>query len=321
VSEGLRPEADDEAGAAVTGTSRTSETVVGAALPSETGLPDPDARVARRVVARARAYLEGHRGSPVIDVSRRVLARHREIAGSLLAGALAYRLFLVTLPLAVMAVGLLGFGEQTATAGPEEVTKRLGIGGLMAQTVTTTAEDAVSLRWFTLVGGFVVLLWTTHALLRALRTVHAFAWRLPIERLQKLPRATLVATFVMLASSAASAGVNGATADWPFVALPANAVMFVAYVGVWIWLTRFLPSRAERWTDLLPGAVVFAVGVNLIRVFTIYYVGPFLNERAATYGALGYASMALLTLYAFGELAILSALLSAAMAERRREAA
>jgi len=284
----------------------------------ENGLGVTDDGLTARLVTRARRRLSGRRQSEALEVTLRVVERHREIAGSLLAGALAYRLFLVSLPLALMGVGLLGFGEQTAVARPDAVAKELGIEGILARTIQTTAEDATSLRWFTLVGGFLLLLWATHALLRALRTVHAFAWELPIQRLRRLPEATAVASLVLLASTALSGGVNGATADWPFVALPANLVVFCLYVGVWLWLTRFLPSRAEAWTDLLPGAVLFAVGVNVIRIFTIYYVAPFLNERAATYGALGYASMALLTLYAFGELVTLAALLDAAVAERRR---
>jgi hypothetical protein len=48
-------------------------------------------------------------------------------------------------------------------------------------------------------------------------------------------------------------------------------------------------------------------------MFTVYYVAPFLDERSAVYGVLGYASMALLVFYAFGELVVLSALLNAAV--------
>lgn len=257
---------------------------------------------------------------PLVDIVLRLLERHRTMAGSLLAGALGYRLFLVALPLTLIAVGLLGLGEGTATADPEAVTRRLGLNGLMASAITTSGQQAYHLRWFTLLAGVVLLFWGTHALLRALRTVHALAWTVPIERLRRPLVAVAIAGAVLLGSTAASAGVNDATAAWPYWAVLANIVVFVGYTGVWLWLSLYLPNRAARWTQLVPGAVLFAVGVKAIQLFTIYYVAPFLDNRAEVYGVLGYASMALLVLYAFGELVVLSALLNAAVVDHRAAA-
>jgi uncharacterized BrkB/YihY/UPF0761 family membrane protein len=286
------------------------------ATPVPGDLDPPPGRVSRAYAAW-RALPERRVDFPLLDVLMRLLERHREMAGSLLAGALGYRLFLVALPLTLIAVGLLGFGESTGTADPESVTRELGLSGLIASAITTSGEQGVSLRWFTLVGGVVLLLWATHALLRALRTVHALAWSLPIKRLQRPVLAVTLASAVLLVSTVAAGGVNDATAAWPFWAVVANAAVFVGYAAVWLWVSIYLPSRAERWTQLLPGAVLFAVGVKAIQMFTVYYVAPFLDQRAEVYGALGYASMALLVLYAFGELAVLSALLNAAVVDHR----
>lgn len=284
---------------------------------AEAGYGGPDDGVMARLVALARRRLSGRRQSEALDVTLRVVERHRQIGGSLLAGALAYRFFLVTMPLTLIAMGLLGFAEETAAVDADEVARRLGIGGLMARVMRTTGAEAGSLRWFTLVGGVVLLLWATLALLRALRTVHAFAWGLPVTRLRHAFQAAFVAALVMLWSTASAAGVNNVTADWPYVATVANVVLLVAYAAVWVWLARYLPSRATRWTQLLPGAVVFALGVKAVHLFTAYYVAPYLNERAATYGVLGYVAMALLVLFAFGELAVVSALTSAAVVDHQ----
>lgn len=254
-----------------------------------------------------------------LDVFLRLVDRHRAIAGTLLAGALGYRLFVVTLPMTLIAVGLLGFGERTTSADPEAVTKALGVSGLMASVIRTSGREAEHLRWFTLLGGIVLLLWATWALLRALRTIHAFAWGVPVVRLGSPAVAVLVASGLMMLSTALAAGVNEATAAWPFVALVANAALLIAYAGVWLALSLYLPHAAERWTGLVPGSVLFALGVKALHVFTIYYVAPFLDDRVGTYGALGYASMALLLLYAFGELAVLSALLNAAVTAHHHE--
>jgi len=288
-----------------------------AALPSQGDLDRPPARVDRALRAW-RALPDRRADLPLLDVALRLLERHREMAGSLLAGALGYRLFLVALPLTLIAVGLLGFGESTGAADPESVTRELGLSGLMASAITTSGEQGAGLRWFTLVGGVILLLWATHALLRALRTVHALAWTLPIKRLPRPVLGVTLAAVVLLVSTVAAGGVNDATTAWPFWAVVANAAVFAGYAAVWLWVSVYLPNRAGRWTQLLPGAVLFAVGVKAIQMFTVYYVAPFLDERAEVYGVLGYASMALLVLYAFGELAVLSALLNAAVVDHRR---
>lgn len=291
--------------------------------PEATGLPargdlDPPSGRLRRAWRTWRALPERRVDFPLLDILMRLLERHREMAGSLLAGALGYRLFLVALPLTLIAVGLLGFGKSTGAADPESVTRELGLSGLMASAITTSGEQGVSLRWFTLVGGVVLLLWATHALLRALRTVHALAWTLPIKRLPRPVLGVTLAAVLLLLSTVATGGVNDATVAWPFWAAVANVAVLTGYAAVWLWVSVYLPNRTERWTQLLPGAVLFAVGVKAIQMFTVYYVAPFLNERAEVYGVLGYASMALLVLYAFGELVVLSALVNAAVVDHRR---
>ncbi len=286
------------------------------ALPSAGCVEAPAGRL-HGAVAAWRALPDRRNERPVLDVVLRVLERRREMAGSLLAGALGYRLFLVALPLAVIGVGLLGVAQSSTTANAEEVTRTFGLNGLMASAIHTSGEQARQLSWVTLATGAVLLLWATHALLRALRTVHAFAWAVPIRPLRRPAAAVAIAAGVLLVSSAASGGVNGATSAWPFWALVANAAVLAGYGAVWLWLSLYLPHRATRLTQLLPGAALFALGVKAIQLFTVYYVAPFLDERAAVYGVLGYASMALLVLYVFGELSVLAALLNAAVFDHR----
>ena len=282
-------------------------------------LEAPEPSGLRRLLAAWRSLPDGRARRPVLDVALRLLERRREMAGGLLAGALGYRLFLVALPLALIGVGLLGVAEGSSSANAEDVTRTLGLDGLMASAIHTSGEQAQHWSWASFVTGVVLLLWATHALLRALRTVHAFAWTVPITPLRRPALAVVLSAAVLLASSAAAGGVNSATSAWPVWALLANAAVLVGYGAIWLWLSVYLPSRATRWTQLLPGALLFALGVKAIQLFTVYYVAPFLDERAAVYGVLGYASMALLVLYVFGELTVLAALLNAAIFDQRAE--
>ena len=293
--------------------------IEGGDLPSQRDSDIEEVESLRGWVSRSPRLHRWRAESAVVDTVLRLIDRHRAIAGTLLAGALGYRLFVVTLPLTLIAVGLLGFAEQTSATDPEAVTRTLGISGLMASAIRTSGEQAVHLRWFTLVGGVALLLWATWSLLRALRTMHAFAWRLPVARLRHPVPAVLLASSLMLLSTAVSGGVSDATAAWPFWALVANLALLTAYACVWLLLSWYMPHASGKWTTLLPGSVLFALGVKGLQLFTIYYAAPFLNQRVSVYGALGYASMALLMLYAFGELAVLSAVLNAVVAERRKD--
>src|SRR3954466_992557 len=56
----------------------------------------------RRLGARAEAARSRH---PIIDVGYRLVERDSSIGGGLLAGALAYRLFVLLLPTALLCVG------------------------------------------------------------------------------------------------------------------------------------------------------------------------------------------------------------------------
>ena len=293
------------------------DAIEGSDLPSQRDSAIEEVESLRGWVSRSPRLQRWRDESSIVDTALRLVDRHRAIAGTLLAGALGYRLFVVTLPLTLIAVGLLGFAEQTPATDPEAVTRKLGIGGLMASAIRSSGAQAVHLRWFTLVGGIVLLLWATWSLLRALRTMHAFAWRLPVARLRHPGPAVLLASGLMLFSTAVSGGVSDATAAWPFWALVANLALLTAYTCVWLLLSWYMPHTPGKWTALLPGSVLFALGVKGLQLFTIYYAAPFLNQRVSVYGALGYASMALLMLYAFGELAVLSAVLNAVVAERR----
>ena len=80
---------------------------------------------------------------------------------------------------------------------------------------------------------------------------------------------------------------------------------------------NLLPHRAERWQDLLPGALLLAVGLQLVQVAVVFYFAPKLERSSEFYGVLGVSAVLLVWLYIIARLATAAAFLNATVFERR----
>jgi membrane protein len=94
--------------------------------------------------------------------------------------------------------------------------------------------------------------------------------------------------------------------------------------AAWLWLSTKLPAQpGVPWTAFLPGAVVFAVGLEALHVFTVYYLQTKLSNASELYGVLGLATTALFYLFLIGRGVIWAAELNAVVwdvRQARREA-
>jgi hypothetical protein len=152
--------------------------------------------VGDRRVDRARAWLlaTAERATtwgalrPVAEVGWLTARRDAAIGGSVLAAALAYRIFIWLLPLALVLV--LGMGWISDSSS---VLSEAGLGSYITRSVATAAENVSG--WARVVGlavGGFVLLYETYALLRAMRAITAIAWGLPVRKTRSPARDTLV---------------------------------------------------------------------------------------------------------------------------------
>lgn len=81
----------------------------------------------------------------------------------------------------------------------------------------------------------------------------------------------------------------------------------------WLVVSRRLPHRGSGWRDLLPGALVVALGVHAMYLFMTWFLGPKLNNATDTYGLLGVVATMLFWLYIVGRLVISGATLNASL--------
>jgi uncharacterized BrkB/YihY/UPF0761 family membrane protein len=266
-----------------------------------------------RLAERAQAERRRHRS---VDAVFQMVERDGEVGGGIIAGALAYRLFIWLLPLALVAVAGFGFAADASSNSPEEAAESLGIEGLISNSIANAAESPN--RWYALVVGIPVLLWATRSLLRVLIGAHRLVWT---DERAAAPKPKVIPTFrllVLLLSFGAVTTVVGALRAWSAApGLIATIAAFVAYAGLWLVISLQLPHRGASWVELVPGALVFGVGAEVLNVVAAYVITPWALAKQGTYGALGIAAALLVGLYLISRVVVAAAVVNATLWERR----
>jgi membrane protein len=90
----------------------------------------------------------------------------------------------------------------------------------------------------------------------------------------------------------------------------------VFYAGLWLLVSVRLPHHGTHWTALIPGALVFGVGIELLQVVIAYFITPYAIAKQGTYGALGVAAALLVTLFMISRLIVGAAVVNATLSER-----
>src|SRR4051794_7694072 len=103
-----------------------------------------------------------------------VVERDSSIGGGLLAGALAYRLFVLLLPTALLLVSGVGLYADAADKSAAAVAKDGGLHGVVASEVASTASGGAS--WIVFILMLPAVLYALAKLYRAVAIAHAIAW-------------------------------------------------------------------------------------------------------------------------------------------------
>jgi membrane protein len=263
-----------------------------------------------------RAHEERHRRGWV-DVIFEVVDRDGEVAGGVIAGALAYRLFIWLLPAGLVFLGGLGVVADALSDTPRDVGTSLGVGSIVSHSLQNASKSHSA--WYALIVGVPILLYATRSVLRVLIGTHRLAWgdvRNARPKPTFLDATKLLGVFVAYFVLAGLAGY--ARAHSPAAGLVATVVVIVGFAGLWLWTSMQLPHRDAGWADLVPGAVTVGIGVGIVQVGAAYLLGPYALEKQGTYGALGLAAALLLGLWVLGRVLVGGAEVNATLWERKR---
>lgn len=267
-----------------------------------------------------RARIEASRARHAsVDVGFDVLERDTSIGGALLAGALAYRLFVLLLPLSLLFVSGLGLYADLAHKSTSTAAKEAGFTGLIASEIASTASGHA--RWIVFLVMIPAVLYATATLYRAVAKVHAIAWHGSGRGVRMSPGGLTVFALALLVDLFAAGIVGWIRGRDQFGGIAAAVLVFLVLGGgAWLMVSMRLPHRDVHWPALVPGAMIFGVGLLFINVFNVYVTTRLVEDRANTYGALGVAAALLFSLVLVGRLIVVAPELNASIADRRAKA-
>jgi membrane protein len=241
-----------------------------------------------------------------------VQKRYSELNGNYLATSVTLSAFLSLFPLLLFAIAVLGFvAADSPNLGPD-VVRELGLdeGDEAASTIIAAIDTARSSRQAASIIGVVGLLWSGLGLVAAFQyainaawQVKGRGWRDKLTGLLWLAGATLL----FLTSFATSAVLNFLPG---FLAPLTTLAGLSVNLGLWLWTFKVLGTREVGWKALLPGAVVGALGFEILKALGAFYVPRAVASASALYGTLGVVFAILAWLLFFGRLVVYAAVVN-----------
>ena len=202
---------------------------------------------------------------------------------------------------------------------PGQLAGKAGITGILASTVVKVGDQSAWTQIPLVLGAVVAMFITAGSLLKALYVVHWLIWRVP-----RVMRAGLVPRLAVIGFTLFGSALDVAVNDVRNASGVAGAVLTfllitaLSFAGWW-WASWKLPHAPTSARALTPGALLMAVGADVLHLLTTYWIGHLVARKTSTYGAVGIALAVLLWVYILGRIMVGSAGLNAALWYRREE--
>ena len=278
----------------------------------------------RRWVVAKRFWAEGileerRKRGGIVAAGYDVQGFDADVGGGILAGAVAFRMFLFMVPFVYVVFTILGLVADTANENPADLAKTVGITGVLASAVVNTQDQSAWTQLILVSGATVALFITARSLVKTLFVVNRLIWRTPRVK-PTGQRPILVLIGLALAVSVLGAVLNNLRSSAGVL----GAVLMVCLVtaaafGLWWWVSLLLPHASVPARALIPGAVLWAIGLDVLHLLTTFWIGPLVARKSNTYGAVGIALAVLFWVYVLGRVIVGSAGLNATLWRRQEE--
>ena len=279
----------------------------------------PDSGLDDRARVRFTAAVASARSASTRHVSLavpfRAAERNRRVAASVLAGGIAYRLFLWLLPLGLIVGGALGLMDADST---EEALASGGLPAAVVDVIGDVARAAESDWWWLLGIGVPLLLWAGYTGAKAVQLIHSLVWDEPPPRTKPL-RSSLAFTGVLCAFMAAVALTWWLRDEASLERLLAATLATAPLAALWLWASLHLPHRDAPWRALLPGAILVAIGFQVLHGLIVEFLVPKLEKSTTLYGSLGAMTTILFFMYFAGRLVVTSPILNSSLHHELRK--
>ena len=207
------------------------------------------------------------------------------------------------MPLTLTLVGLAGY---TVASGNDIQQNSRRLGSALAAAVAQAGSDSKRSWWILIVVGFFTMLTTASSLFTTLSRSSAQLWEMwdyqptPALRRVRFLGGLLLTLVILLVGR----WIRTSTA----LAVVVHITSIAVHGALALLLLAFLPNRATRWHDLLPGALVATAGLVGLNVFAVVWLPHKLASLSETYGAIGIAVVTLGYLVLLGYLLVASIL-------------
>ena len=277
------------------------------------------ARLTRRI-EHARESVEAKRPhSAAIDAAFRAFEADVAAGGGVLAGAVAFRFFLFMVPYVFVVVAGLGLGAEAADTAPSDLARQAGIGGLAAKAMASATELSTNERIVSVTVALFALFLASRALVKVLRIVHALIWRTRAGKPASSTKAALWLIGFITLAVALSAALGKLRHVSFLIGLVATLLVIVVPFFLWLLVSWYLPHGDVPWTALVPGALFFAFGLQVLNLITVYWISREVSSKTDTYGAIGFALALLLWAYLLGRFVTTAAVINESLWARNQE--
>lgn len=254
---------------------------------------------------------------PPVDLGFSAVERDSHIGGFLLAGAIAFRLFVFVLPMYLLALVIAGAIFAYDPDSTKDVANSAGMSKYMASSIGDAAQTSHKSLWLLIPVTLYAMISAGRSVEKAIAAAHARAWDIPLPK--RKPHYVVVGVFgfalsILTATRIISVLRHGALVP---VAMGLGATI---YFGLWLLASMALPRReGVSWLSLLPGAILVGAGTQCLYLFNVLYLNHKIQSASAAYGALGVAASALLWLYLLGRLMVAAPVLNATIWQRHHD--
>ncbi|HET8525455.1 MAG TPA: YhjD/YihY/BrkB family envelope integrity protein [Actinomycetota bacterium] len=297
--------------------SSTAPVGTDAEAPSEAGRIARARRSAAELERRARREFDHAKEQhATVRLAVQAFESDRRRAGGLLAGGLAYRIFLWQIPLALFLVSALGVATELSGTDPADLARKTGMTAALAGAISQAVAASDSARWWLLVLGAFLTVWAGRGVYRGVLLVSELAWDIRAPRGSSLKGSLAVTGFGLLAA-AMQAFLPKISETLGLPAVVRFVLGLILATSLAFTVLRLLPRPDVPWTSILPGAVLVGVGLRLLGLAVSTYFAYRLDHSNDLYGALGLAIVMMLFLFLVARLFVAAQFLNATLHARR----
>lgn len=245
--------------------------------------------------------------------------RYHARQGILLASALAFRLFLWLMPLALLLAGVLA---AFATGDDHDVRSAVaaaGITGAARDEIAKTIADGHQSWSVAALFGAALFWWGTRTLIRGLAIVNAHAWGVGVRRTRHSRILIFILIFTAMWVGLVASAVLRLDRVVPGGVVLATVLEGAAIAALWLPLAMQLPDSRNDWRDLVPGCLFFGYAMSILHTASRIYIPLRIEHSSRLYGSLGLAAVLLAWLLFVGQVIVGGALMNSVWSDHRAQ--